>query len=77
VVNKLSLTEAWNAKRRSSQNHFMLGQINEWFSHDLAGIGQETVGFKKFVFNPQPVGDITWAKADFDSVKNKQPMDKE
>jgi len=32
-----SLTEAWNADRRSSPNHFMLGQINEWFYHDLAG----------------------------------------
>ena len=34
-----SLTEAWDAGRASSQNHFMLGQIMEWFYHDLAGIG--------------------------------------
>jgi alpha-L-rhamnosidase len=35
-----SLTEAWDAGRGSSQNHFMLGQIQEWFYHDLAGIGK-------------------------------------
>ena len=66
-----SLTEAWNAERRSSQNHFMLGQINEWFYHDLAGIGQATIGYKKIVFNPQPVGDLTSAKAGFDSIRGK------
>jgi alpha-L-rhamnosidase len=33
-----SLTKAWDAGRDSSQNHFMLGQIQEWFYHDLAGI---------------------------------------
>ena len=33
-----SLTEAWDADPRVSQNHFMLGQVNEWFFHDLAGI---------------------------------------
>ena len=33
-----SLTEAWDAGPGSSQDHFMLGQIQEWFYHDLAGI---------------------------------------
>jgi alpha-L-rhamnosidase len=66
-----SLTEAWDADRRSSQNHFMLGQINEWFYHDLAGIGcdPDGPGFKKIIIKPQPVGDLTWAKASYDSVR--------
>jgi len=44
-----SLTEAWTARRGSSQNHFMLGQIQEWFYHDLGGIGGDLTGpgFKK------------------------------
>jgi alpha-L-rhamnosidase len=42
-----SLTEAWDAGPRSSQNHFMLGQIQEWFYHDLAGIRSDGNGFKK------------------------------
>ena len=60
-----SLTEAWNARRNSSQNHFMLGQITEWFYHDLAGLqpDPEDPGFKKIIIKPQIVGDITWARA--------------
>jgi hypothetical protein len=65
-----SLTEAWNADRRSSQNHFMLGQILEWFYHDLAGIGGDPAGpgYKKILIRPQPVGDVTWAKASYNSA---------
>jgi hypothetical protein len=65
-----SLTEAWNARRSSSQNHFMLGQITEWLYHDLAGIGGDPAGpgFKKIIINPAPVGDITWVKARYDSI---------
>jgi alpha-L-rhamnosidase len=33
-----TLTEAWNANRDSSQNHFMLGHGEEWFYRGLAGI---------------------------------------
>ena len=66
-----SLTEAWDAGRASSQNHFMLGQIMEWFYHDLAGIGCDPAGpgFKKILINPAMVGDVTWAKATFKSIR--------
>jgi hypothetical protein len=67
-----SLTEKWDAGVGSfgSQNHFMLGQINEWFFHDLAGIASDpsSPGFKKIVIRPQPVGDVTWVKCAYDSV---------
>jgi hypothetical protein len=68
-----SLTEAWDAGRDSSQNHFMLGQIQEWFYHDLAGIQNApgSAGFKSIVINPQPVGDLTWVKASYNSVRGK------
>lgn len=68
-----SLTEAWDAGRGSSQNHFMLGHIIEWFYHDLVGIGVDPAGpgFKKIVIQPQPVGGITWAQASYDSVRGK------
>jgi alpha-L-rhamnosidase len=64
-----SLTEAWDAQRGSSQDHFMLGQINEWFYHDLAGIqcDPEGPGFKKIIIKPAVVGDLTWVKAQFNS----------
>jgi len=68
-----SLTEAWDAGRDSSQNHFMLGQIQEWFYHDLAGIQNalDSAGFKNIIINPQPVGDVTWVKASYNSIRGK------
>jgi hypothetical protein len=67
-----SLTEAWNAERSASQNHFMLGQIIEWFYHDLAGIGSDPAGpgFKKIIINPQPVADLK-VKAGFESIRGR------
>jgi hypothetical protein len=72
-----SLTEAWDAGPGSSQNHFMLGQIQEWFYHDLAGIQNApgSAGFKKIVINPQPVGDVTWVKASYNSIRGKIASD--
>ena len=66
---KTSLTEAWNGG--SSQDHFMLGQIQEWFFHDLAGIQPGGDGFKHIVIAPQPVGDVTSAKARYDSIRGE------
>ncbi len=64
-----SLTEAWDANPHSSQNHFMLGQIMEWFYQDLAGLGVDPAvpGFKNVLVRPQPVGDLTWAEASHES----------
>lgn len=66
-----SLTEAWDAGRGSSQNHFMLGQINEWFFRSLAGIRVDDChpGFGHILIKPTPVGDLSWAGADYDSVR--------
>lgn len=68
-----SLTEAWDAGRQSSQNHFMLGQITEWFYHDLAGISCDPTGpgFKKIRIQPAVVGDVTWTKASWDSIRGR------
>jgi hypothetical protein len=68
-----SLTEKWDASISGgfgSQDHFMLGQINEWFFHDLAGIQTDSAGpgFKKIVIHPAIVGDLTWVKGKYDSV---------
>lgn len=64
-----SLTEAWDANPRSSQNHFMLGQITEWLYGDLAGIAPDPSGpgFKRILIRPAPVGDVKWARASYES----------
>jgi alpha-L-rhamnosidase len=65
-----SLTEAWDAGRASSQNHFMLGHILEWFYHDLAGIGRDPAApaFKRIVIRPATPGDLKWVKASYNSM---------
>ncbi len=66
-----SLTEAWDSNRDASQNHFMLGQIMEWFYHDLVGLAPDPAapGFKRVLIAPQPVAGITWAKATYQSPR--------
>jgi alpha-L-rhamnosidase len=66
-----SLTETWNATPHASQNHFMLGQVIEWFHQGLAGLAPDATapGFAHVIVRPQPVGDVTWAEANCDSVR--------
>ncbi|MDQ8179409.1 family 78 glycoside hydrolase catalytic domain [Pelagicoccus sp. SDUM812005] len=66
-----SLTEAWDADRHSSHNHFMLGHIMEWFYAGLAGIGPDEAqaGFRKVRVKPQPIEGIEWAEARFEGVR--------
>ncbi len=68
-----SLTEAWDANPSSSQNHFMLGQIMEWFYGDLGGIAIDPAnpGFKNILIHPQPTGDVTWAKCAYNSIHGR------
>jgi hypothetical protein len=55
-----SLTEAWDTNPGSSQNHCMLGHIEEWFYRGLGGISSDPAGpgFKKIIIKPQVVGDL-------------------
>lgn len=66
-----SLTEAWDANHNSSHNHFMLGQIIEWYYKYLVGIDADprAPGFKRIVIKPTPVGDMTWARACYKSIR--------
>ena len=51
----------------------MLGHIMEWFYADLAGIAPDPAapGFKNIIIRPQPVGNVTWARAAYDSVHGR------
>jgi len=68
-----SLTEAWDAGRGSSQNHFMLGQLIEWLYHDLVGISADPdgPGFRRVIIKPVNVGNINWVKGSFDSIRGR------
>ncbi|MFT3870715.1 MAG: family 78 glycoside hydrolase catalytic domain [Nibricoccus sp.] len=66
-----ALTESWNASLGASHNHFMLGQITEWFYKYLVGIDSDPAGpgFSKIIVKPTPVGDLTWAEATYHSIR--------
>jgi alpha-L-rhamnosidase len=51
----------------------MFGSVSEWFYRALAGINAapDAVGFNQIVIRPQPVGDLKWVKANYDSVRGK------
>lgn len=64
-----TLTEQWNPEYGASWNHFMLGEIDEWFFSSLAGIGHDDdgQGFRHIVIRPHAVGDLTYVKASYKS----------
>jgi hypothetical protein len=66
-----ALTESWPAREDVSNNHLMLGHVMEWLFSGLAGIRQapDSQAFRKIVIAPNPVGDITWTKARYRSVR--------
>ncbi|MES2894266.1 MAG: family 78 glycoside hydrolase catalytic domain [Bacteroidota bacterium] len=64
-----ALTESWQALPTVSNNHLMLGHLMEWFYSGLAGIRQPagSIAFKKIEIHPEPVGEISFAKASHQS----------
>jgi hypothetical protein len=66
-----ALTEAWDGDARSSQNHCMLGHIEEWFYGGLAGIRPDTdsPGLRHVRIEPQPVGDLRWVQASWNTFR--------
>jgi len=64
-----SLTEAWDTNPASSQNHCMLGHIEEWFYRGLGGISSDPAGpgFRKIIIQPQVVGDLPGADVAYES----------
>jgi alpha-L-rhamnosidase len=72
-----SLTEAWDTNPSSSQNHLMLGHIEQWFWAGLAGIrpDAEKPGLTHLVIQPEPVGDVTWVKAGLETFRGPVTVD--
>lgn len=60
-----TLTENWDPRKGASWNHFMMGQIEEWFFRNLAGIApdKDAPGFKHFYMQPAFVDGMEWVSA--------------
>ena len=65
-----ALTESWDADRNSSNNHFMLGHIMEWFYEDLLGIEamEAFPGFKRVRIRPSVIHDLEWVEGAYESL---------
>ncbi len=67
-----TLWEHWEFSDNTfSHNHPMFGSISAWFQKSLAGICVEpdAVGFDKIRIQPRIVGDLTWARGSYRSVR--------
>ncbi len=54
----------------------MMGQIEEWFFKSLAGIrSEENSGFKEIIIAPQPVGDLKFVEASYETLYGKIAVD--
>ncbi len=67
-----SLPESWTSAN-ASQNHYMLGATDAWFTSGLVGITQaaDSVAWEHVVIEPALVGDVETAAASYDSVRGE------
>lgn len=64
-----TLTEQWDPRQGSSWNHFMMGQIDEWFFNSLVGIRPYTGnGYQIIAVAPKPVGDLKYVNSSYDTL---------
>ena len=62
-----SLPEFWDM--RASQNHCMMGHLDEWFYSHLAGIRNEGLAYDSITFEPYFASDLSWVKARMNTVR--------
>jgi alpha-L-rhamnosidase len=72
---KLGATTLWEhwdySDNTYSHNHPMFGMVSEWFFKALGGINAapEGEGFSRILIQPNPVGDLTWARTRYESMR--------
>lgn len=72
-----TIWERWDTDKQgpdmNSRNHFAFGTVARWFYEDLAGINldPEVTGFKRFMIRPRPVGNLTFARATYPSIRGE------
>jgi alpha-L-rhamnosidase len=64
-----TLWETWTDE--GSHNHIFLGDCVNWYVRTLVGINPDPAapGFKHITIKPHPVGDLTFAEAQYESVR--------
>lgn len=73
-----SLTEAWDANPKSSQDHFMLGGAEEWFYRGLGGIDVNMSRVdppERITIRPAIVAGVDWVRCGYESKLGKIESD--
>ncbi|WP_320781793.1 family 78 glycoside hydrolase catalytic domain [Streptomyces sp. CRN 30] len=67
LAGNTTLGESWDGGPGQSQNHFMLGAIDSWFTTRVAGIDQtaDSVGYRELLIAPAVAGDLTSASGSY------------
>lgn len=63
-------SEFWTGVNgKNSQDHFMLGALNEWLSFDAGGLqpASDAVAYNKLVIRPAVVGSLTQATSTYNT----------
>jgi hypothetical protein len=62
-----------NIGNMNSLNHYAYGAVGEWMYDTMAGIMADPAqpGFKHIIIHPERGGTITYARAEYDSVRGK------
>jgi hypothetical protein len=69
-----TIWELWNSDTQgpgmNSRNHFAFGSVAEWMQRDLGGIdtAASAPGYRFIRIRPQPGGDLTSARTEYESV---------
>lgn len=48
--------------------HYSFGAVAEWMFETIGGIDTDGPGFRNIIIKPQPGGNLTWAKASYNSI---------
>jgi alpha-L-rhamnosidase len=61
----------------NSFNHWALGAVGEWMWRHIAGLHPDEAqpAWKHFRLAPRPGGGVTWAKAEYDSIRGRIATD--
>lgn len=64
-----ALPETWDALPGKSNNHLMLGHLQEWFYSHVGGIRKDdnSLAYRSFTVRPSIVGGIKFARTNFES----------
>ncbi len=57
----------------NSFNHWAFGAVGEWMWRNIAGFNPDETqpGWKHFTIAPKPGGGVTWARAEYESVRGR------